>query len=267
MNLLIALVIAAAPPAPPEWPCHPGSVQTGPVELSYESGGLSAARRACPRSEFVLSGNAQAIADTDNFYGNIQASLNLQGSVAIAEGFEVHASLEAVHFRQVIQSIQANYTGLGHTQLGATFVVASDERFVLSAMTRATLPTALDLYQNAYPFGLDAGFLFAFGLNHNVILHGSAIATANSTLGRAPFSRTGLGASFSAEYLPWSWLSFVGTTQGFALYDDPLDHLSIAGAARVKIWDGLSTQLAIAVPFAGRERNLGRGSLDLRWRF
>jgi hypothetical protein len=269
VNALFALALLSAPAAPDAdatWPCHPGAAQTGPVEVSYESGSLGAPRRACPRTEFHLGARGQAIADTANFYGNIQASVPVGLSVAVDERLELHVNMELFHYRNIIQSIAASHAGLGHTQLGATVVILHENQLVLSAVTRTTLPTALGLYNNAPPFGLDAGFSFAFGLADHVLLHGSLLGTGSITQSPAPLASLGYSGALSAEYMPNEWLSLVMTGASLALFQADLDHASLAGAARVRLWRGLSAELFVAVPIGGAERNLGQGGLNLRWR-
>ena len=118
-----------------------------------------------------------------------------------------------------------------------------------------------------YDPGVHAEIDFAQStLADHLRLHGNLLGTGTITLSPAPLTRLGYSAAIGVEYLPTEWLSFAATGTSLFLYQADLDHASIAGAARVRIWEGLAAELYVGVPFGGGERNLGHGGLNLSWR-
>src|SRR5207244_2670443 len=106
------------------------------------------------RTEVSIGGAGDLIAQPSSFYGNLRAAGTLAGSWELASGTEIYAALELIRYQTVISSLSADHLGLGHTSIGATHRVLEGEDWVMAATVRATLPTALGLYQGSWPFGL-----------------------------------------------------------------------------------------------------------------
>ncbi len=244
----------------------PQGVPMGPLPFSWQMGELAQPRRACPRTELVIGGEGQAIVRTEEFYGNLQGNAVLGGSYAVSPRLELFGSLEPLLVQQVISSLQATHIGLGHGAIGATFVVLEQGPVVLSATTRVTLPFAFGLYQNAWPIGLDAGLTGALQPLPYLRGYASVLGSGSFLLSAGdPLPRAGVLMLGGAELILFDWVSLVGEAKALTLYEADLDHLSVSGGLRTRIWDGFGAELYATAPIAGRERSLAGGGLRVSW--
>lgn len=244
----------------------PRGIPMGPLPFSLQMGELAQPKSACPETSLSLGAEGQAIIRTAEFYGNLQGNLVVAGSYAVSDRLELSLSLEPLLFQQVISSLQATHIGLGHGALGVTVVAFDEGPVVLSATARTTLPFAFGLYENAWPIGLDAGLtgalqLFPFLRGYASVLGvGSFVLSAGDSLRRAGVLTVGGG-----EVILFDWVALVGEVKALTLYEADLDHVSLSGGIRTRIWDGLGAELYATAPVAGRERSLGGFGARVSW--
>lgn len=241
-------------------------IPMGPVPFSLQMGELAQPRRACPRTELFVGGEGQAIVRTEEFYGNLQGNAVVGGSYAFNHRLEIFASLEPLLFQQVISSLTATHLGLGHGALGTTWVAVDEGPVVLSATARATLPFAFGLYNNAWPIGLDAGLTGALQPLPYLRGYAQLLGTGSFQLSAGDaYPRAGVLALTGAEVILFEWVALVAEMKALALYEADLDHVSISGGVRTRIWDGFGAELYATAPLAGRERSLAGGGLRISW--
>ncbi len=261
---MIPLLFGLASPAL-AGPCDADAtgLGVGPVSVGFQDGDLGVARRLCPRTAAGLSAGGLAVVDTANFYGHIAAGGTLEGSWAMSERTELYATLEAFRYDTVITPIPATYAGFGHVGLGATHRFWENEKWGVGVHGRAVLPTAIGLYRNAYPLGLDVGVGATFAATPAVtafadvgVLGSAAVITRGPALPRA-----GATAVLGAELRPARWFSWTAELASGFGYAEALDHLAAGTAFRFGVGKRVGIELAAAYPFAGRERALASGEL------
>lgn len=266
----IFLAATAAAPSAHAGVCDDatGGLMMGPVSNSLQMGDLGAPRRACARTTVYAGASGGAIVEPENFYGNIAGSLAIGGSYAFGRHLEIYGSVEPLLFQQLISAFTASHVGLGHTSLGATWTFLHTSSFAMATTSRLTLPTAVGLYNNAWPVGLDAGVTFTLAPLSFLRLYGEAGGLGRVMLTAGdPFPRAGLVGVLGNELVLWDWASFVVEAKALALYEADLDHVSMTAALRARIWGGLAAEAYVAMPIAGRERTLASGGLRLGYRF
>lgn len=244
----------------------PKGIPMGPLPFSLQTGELAQPKSPCPRTQVFVGGEGQAIVRTEEFYGNLQANALVGGSYAVNQRLELSASFEPLLFQQVISSLQATYVGLGHGALGVTIVAFDEGPFVLSATARTTLPFAFGLYKNAWPVGLDAGLTGALQLSPFLRGYGAVLGVGSFMLSAGDsLRRAGLLTLGGTELILFDWVSLVGEVKALTLYEADLDHVSLSGGIRTRIWDGFGAELFATTPVAGRERTLAGGGLRVIW--
>lgn len=244
----------------------PKGVPMGPIPFSIQMGELAQPRGPCPATRVSLGVEGQAIVRTEEFYGNLQANGVVTGSYALSDRLELSLSLEPLLFQQVISSLQATHLGLGHGALGVTVVAFEEGPVVLSALARTTLPFAFGLYKNAWPVGLDAGLTGALQISSMLRAYGSLLGVGSFVLSRgAPLPRAGLLGVGGGEVILFDWVALVLELKALALYEADLDHVSVSGGVRTRIWDGFGAELYATAPVAGRDRTLAGGGLRVSW--
>lgn len=278
MNRIAALVVASvtalAGPAlaldvpTPEGVCGDAARPDGPLPAGFHRGDHGVARRACPRTEAGIGLGGRAVVEPQNFYANLVGHLRVDGSIEIAPRLELFGALELLEAQQVISSFRAGHLGLGNTSLGATWLFHESDEVGLAAFGRATLPTALGLYQRAFPVGGDIGVTGVVVPIEPIRLRAAAFGTSALTLGGgAPTPRAGFAGQIGMDVAPWHWLALSAELNGAALYAAPLDHAALGLGARFAIWEGLGAEIGAVVPLAGRERNLATAIARVSWRF
>lgn len=265
--LLLLLVVGAASSAHAEV-CTETTRPDGPLQAGLLRGDLGVARRACPRTEIAVGAGGRAIVEPENFYGNIIVHGRVDGSWRALPRLELFGALEAVQYQTVISSFTASRIGLGHLSGGATWLLYEDDRVGISAFGRTTLPTAIGLYRNMFPFGFDAGVTSAFSPIEPITLHAAAFGLASIAAGPGdPLPRAGIAAHLGMDIAPWDFIALTAEIDGQSLFEEPLDHLSIGGGLRFAIWSGLGAELGVLVPVAGRERSMGSLIARVGWTF
>ena len=267
LNLLLAFSIALIANAAQAEVCSKNAILQGPIPLAFERGGFAEPRRACPRSEAQLGASGGAVVDTANFYGNLNGRATTALSFEVLEGLEVFARLDPIFYQQVITSLSADTFGFGHSQLGFSLRALERSDVYVATFARLTLPTALSLYQNAYPIGAEAGFSAEYRLLPAFHLHANLAGAARSSISLAQSqTRVGLNSTLGSELFLGEWVSLVGDVQTNTLLRKGLDHVAVAGALRMKLGGGFSADLSALVPLAGSERKLAEAAFNLRYR-
>jgi hypothetical protein len=228
---------------------------TGPVVAPLLDGGLGRAHRVCGRSEVALRGGGLILIDRPNFYGRVSAGLTLEGSYAPTKYTEIFAGLELLRYDTVIQSLTASQFGFGHTYVGAAHRRVIGERTSLGFNGKMVLPTAVGLYREAWPFGLDFGLSGQFAATPKVHLHGQIglLASVAASQGNPGF-RVGAAFTGGAEFLPVRRFAIAADLHSIVGYTDVLDVLAGAVALRFSGLKRFGFELAGTFPFAGRER-------------
>lgn len=257
---MIALLAAAAWAGPCDAPTT--GIATGPVTVGFQDGDLGVARRLCPRTEVALAAGGLAIVETENFYGRIAAGPTVEGSWAFSERGEVFVGVEAFRYDTVITAIPAAYAGFGHTALGATYRFWENDAVGVGAHARTVLPTAVGLYRNAWPIAADLGVGVQWAAHPTLRVHGDATGIFSAAISPGPTLPWG-GARVTGG-VEWQPVQPFGVTldldAGFG-YAAPVDHVAAALALRTGIGKRVGVELAVAYPFAGRERALAAGEL------
>lgn len=279
--LLMVITAVAYPNASHSTPCayQTTGLPTGPVELSFQDGDFMAPRRACPATRLTVGGGAQLTLEPET-YGlepviqvasgapiDVRAQSRVSGSYALGTGLEIFASFQPVVYRLLISAYQGSHLGLGESSLGATLHLYQTDELVLAVSNRAGLPTSFGLYQNSWPISLDTAFLFLFAPLSVFHIHGQVGSVFSFPVTQARIQpEVGLLTLLGAELFLFDWFSLVSDVQTVSLYRSDLDHLSYAGALRLRVWR-FSTETALVVPLAGAERNLMRAEMRVGYTF
>ena len=236
--------------------CSKGKL-TDPIAIGLREGDLSTPRRACTRSEVSLLGGGSLIADTDDFYGNVRLAGVVSGAWALSEDSELFLALEVVRFQTVISSLSASTFGLGHTSVGAAQRIVHGRSWLITGATRLVLPTALGIYENSWPFGLDVGVSASNTFSDSLEVHGWFGWTGSIAATRGP-NQPRVGALLDAgiTWTPASWFGLVLDVEGSAFYREVLDHVAGGIGLRAAVSDALAFSLDAKVPLAGDERAL-----------
>lgn len=255
---LVALGLAALASAPASAdPCKSFGygMPTGPVVAPLLDGGLGRAYRVCGRSELAIRGGGLLTVDKPNFYGHVSAGATLAGSWAPTKYTEVFAGVEVVRYDTVIQSLSASRVGFGHTYLGGSVRGLASERLSLGFNGKVVLPTAVGLYREAWPFGLDVGLSGHFAATPKVHLHGQMGLLASVAAGRGdPGFRIGGAFTGGAEFLPIRRMSIVVDLHSIVGYTDVVDVVAGSAALRLSGLKRFGFEIAGTFPFVGRDR-------------
>lgn len=239
-----------------------GAMPVGPVQASLLDGELGLARRLCPRTEIAAGVSGLVVADFADFYGNVRASGVLFGSWAPDAKTEVFGTIEALRYQTVISSVDAAHFGPGHLSIGATRIALDRGAWALGASSRLVLPTAVALYENAWPFGIDLSALVEWSALEVLRVHGRVGGLAQVALSNGPADPAGaLLAGGGAAWRPLWWLALVLDVDASFGRTDVLDHLAIAPALRFAIGARLGLEVGATVPIGGRERALAAALL------
>jgi hypothetical protein len=210
-----------------------------------------------------LDAGGMLLVDTFNFYGHLLGALTLDGSLAIGSRGEVFARMEFFRFQQVITPTPATHLGLGHTTLGGTWRFLIRPKGSLGLTGKVVLPTAFDLYKNAWPIGFDVGLTALATPLHWLSLHahGGLITSAAITRGD-PMPLIGGVITAGLALQPAAGFAFVADLHGNFGYRGPVD--VFAGALGVRFSDSkrFGFEIGATIPITGVERSAVR--LDLR---
>lgn len=257
---LVALAFAA------QSPCDGRGMPDGPVVAPLQQADFGVVRRACPRSEVALGGGGRAVIEEADFYADLRGNARLDVSAQVFDALELSLAFEPVFYEQVIQSFRASHTGVGDLSAAATLLLFTGEHYALSAMTRATFPTSVGYYANAWPFGFDAGPLLLIAPMPDVRLHAGALLLGSVAATAADADpRAGIAALMGATFVFFDWLAVVTDLQAQALLRAPLDRVAFGLGLRAQLGD-LGAELGTAIPLAGADRHLGALALRLSLR-
>ncbi|MDP2307014.1 MAG: hypothetical protein Q8P18_13400 [Pseudomonadota bacterium] len=250
-------------------PCETDTtgIATGPVTVGFQDGDLGVPRRVCARSEVGLAPGGLAVVDTANFYGHIVAGGTLEGSWAPSRRTEVYASVEAFRYDSVITPIPATYMGFGHVGIGASQRLWDNEAVAIGLHGRVVAPTAVGLYRNAYPIGLDIGVSGLWAPLPTLRVHADVAGLGSAAISHGPsLPRAGARVMVGGEWQPVKPFALVlDVTSGFG-YTAPVDSVAASLGLRFGIGDRVGIELGASVPLAGRERTLAAGELKFNVR-
>lgn len=239
-----------------------GPIPTGPVPVGYLDGDLGVAHRLCGRTEVSLGAGGLAVVDTANFYGHIVAGGTLSGSWAATDRTEIYAAIEAFRYDSVITPIPATYMGFGHVSLGASQRLWESDNFGIGAHGRLVVPTAVGLYRNAYPLGLDLGVSALWAAHRTFRVHGDVGGLGSAAISAGPaLPWAGARVTVGAEWQPVRPFAVVVDLDSAFGYTDAVDHVAGSLGLRAGIGKRVGLELAASYPFAGRERALATGEL------
>jgi len=238
----------------------------GPVQAPLLDGQMGMPRRACAFSEVGAGGGAYLLIDTPNFYGQIRLAAELWGSFAVSENTELFGFMEVYRYQTVISSVSADVGGFGHLSLGVTHRYLTWNDLVLGATGRVTLPTAVDLYDHAWPIAVDLGANAEYRLVSWLAFHGQVGALFSAAATRAdPQPRLAALITAGAAWQPVWRFALVAALQTTMGYADALDVFAASTAVRIAIVEGLWISLDATFPLAGRERALTAAALRITW--
>jgi hypothetical protein len=264
--VLSSLVVATAAAA--HSPCDDRAIPDGPLPAGFSQRDFGIVPRACPRTEVGLGVDGRAIVESESFYGNLKGGLRLDGSVQPFPQLELFLTTEPLVYQQVIQSFRASYVGFGDTSVGAKLLAFARQRFALSVVARADLPTSIGYYGNSFPVGVESGMLLLVEPIDDIRLHGGLMGGARWALTKAGAdARSAIIANAGFDVVVLPWLGFVLDLNGQALERADLDHLSWGIGARFAFLDDVGLEVGANVPFAGVERNLAAFVLRASYRF
>lgn len=263
MIALLALFTAQASPCSDDL----SGIAYGPVSVGFQDGDLGVARRVCGRTEAALAAGGLAIVETENFYGHIVAGGTLEGSLAVSERTEVFTTVEAFRYDSVITPIAATYAGFGHVGIGATHRFVDADNVAVGLHGRGVFPTAVGLYRNAFPIGLDVGVGAAWAPLSTFRVHGDVTALGSAAVSRGPAGpRGGARVTAGVEWQPARPFAVVADLNAGFGYAAPVDHVAAAIALRAGIGKRVGVELGATLPLAGRERTLAAGELRVGMR-
>jgi hypothetical protein len=244
----------------------PGFLQ-GPLQLGFAQADAGMFESACPRNDVGMGVTARALVDIPASYANFQAAWVLDTSIMLTRRIRVFAHTQLLNEEAVVSLLRANALGLGDTSAGLSILAVEHDRWALSVFTRATLPTAVFHYQNAWPFALDAGIVAELAPHAPVRVHGGLLGTSSWAISSAdPRLRAGFATNIGLTVVPLNWLALVADIDTQILAHAPLDHLAVGGGVRVGI-DDVGVELGVLAPVAGAERNVASVRLraSVRW--
>ncbi|MBI2376128.1 MAG: hypothetical protein HYV07_19200 [Deltaproteobacteria bacterium] len=254
MSILLALLATV--------PCDSA---VGTPSIGFEDGALGRPVGACPSTGFDIEAGGHLLADTDHFYGNVRAVGRLTGRLALDDRASVFLELEAVRYQTVISSLSASDLGLGFAGVGGTWMLGRGDAHHLGLWVRLVLPTAFGLFEERWPFSADLGFEYERRLSELFRAHAHAGVLATISASKEPLEgRLGLAAGIGAEVTPLSWLSVALDAELLLGRHDPLDHVALSVAVRLRASDRDLVELAAISPLAGEERQLLSAALRYR---
>ena len=263
---MIALLLALASASP----CDDLTLATGPVSVGLRDGDLGSARHACPRTEVCLSGHALLLDDSGNLniYGQIQFQGILDGSLALSDKSEVFVRIEAFRHQEAISLVGASYNGLGHTTLGASTLLLDTDSMHVAVLGRLVLPTAIGLYRNQAPVGLEAALSAQYNLSQTFHVHGYLPVLGSMGVGLGPKQvRVGLAPVVGLETRVGKHFGVVVDVASGFLYDHPFEQLSPQLGLRTAIGP-VGVELDAMLPLLGpTPRPLASAELRVSARF
>lgn len=237
----------------------------GPVRAALWDGGLGSAQSTCPRDALDAQGRGYLLADTPAFYGQIVASGTLSGRISVDPRTQVGLGLEVVRYQDVIGAVPSSFLGYGFTTVSAMRLL-SDDGPRLAVTGRAVLPTAIGLFGQTWPVGVDVGLAGAAG-GERLEVHGQAGVAGSGAISKGPTQvRLGVPLTVGGAWKPGSAFALVADVQAALGYTAPLDHLAVAPAVRFAGGRSWGLELGATVPLAGRERALTAAELTTSWR-
>jgi len=240
----------------------------GPLRTSLHDGELGQARTPCPRSEVAAGATGLIVADVANFYGNVVLSANLWGAWDIDGGTTgAFAAVEAVRYQTVISSVTAEHIGPGHVSVGMTRRLLRAASATLGVGGRLVLPTALLLYDNAWPVGLDVGLGGGLAPTPRLRLFAEVGAQASWAFGSGPADpRAGFRITTAAAYRLLSWLAVASQAELSMGWAAALDVVAVGLGLRLAFGQHLGAEVGVLFPIAGRDRTDLAGALRVGWR-
>jgi hypothetical protein len=250
-------------------PCEADTtgLASGPVTVGFQDGDLGVPRRVCGRTEVAFAPGGLAVVDTANFYGHIVAGGSLEGSWAPSRRTEVFASIEAFRYDSVITPITATYMGFGHVAVGASQRLWDNDTLAVGLHGRVVAPTAVGLYRNAFPIGLDVGVSGLWAPLPTLRVHADVAGLGSAAISHGPaLPRAGARVMVGGEWQPVKPFALVlDVTSGFG-YTAPVDLVAGSLGLRFGIGERVGIELGASMPFAGRERALAAGELKVNVR-
>jgi len=229
---------------------------TGPTRAGLIPGDLGAGHRACGRKEVGLSFGGALTVDLDNFYGRLGAQFALDGSWMVTDRFEVFAELELLRIELLITPLGSTSVSIGHASVGVSYGFLRSKHLALAGHSRLVLPTAVGLYQNAFPFSLDAGLAGQLEINRHLSLHGDTNFLFQAMAGKgAAAPRVGAAVVIGAEIVPVPEVAVVLDLKSrLGWGGEPLDMLGAAVGLRFSDCKRFGFSVVGTIPLVGRER-------------
>lgn len=248
-------------------PCDDRALPDGPLPVGFEQGDFGMVRRACPRTELGVSLGGRAVIEQESFYANLRGGARLDGSFQPFAQLELFVSAEPFVYQQVIQSYRATHMGLGDSSVGATLLAFARESFALSPTARVNLPTAVGLYQNAFPASVEAGLVGVIEPFDELRLHGGLLGAVSWAFTAADADERGaILTNAGADVVLDDWVAVVVDLDSQLLQRADLDRLTAGVGVRFAFFDGLGVELGARLPLAGADRNLASLALRTAWR-
>jgi hypothetical protein len=188
--------------------------------------------------------------------------------VNVGDVVEIWGSFEAIRWQSLISAVSTRYLGTGYLTLGSTLRLFDESQRRVVAWARLVLPTTSGLDQHSEPLALEVGTTAEWNAHPNLRLHGalSLIGSVGISEIAPPLPRGGLRVGGGLDWIPYEWLSFqLELMTGFG-YRDGLDHLAVAGGARLGLGDRIGADLSVIWPFVGAERALAGAQLGVSGR-
>ncbi|MCP4867412.1 MAG: hypothetical protein GY898_01675 [Proteobacteria bacterium] len=269
--LLLLLAVALLPTAAlADGACDESTwgLPTGPVRAGLLEGELGAAHRVCGRSEIALDGGGLLLVDLPNFYGRLAAAIRIDGSWAWGPRGELFGSWEAFRYDSLITPLSSSAIGIGHLTVGAGYRFVDVKRVSLGVNGKVVLPTAVPLYRNVAPFGIDLGLAARFMAHKRVHFHGQAGLLHSFAVGKGPGQpRVGAVVTAGAELAPAPQFAVaIDLHAGFG-HTAPVDVFAAALALRFSDNKRFGFSVGATVPLLGRERAAARVDLRASVRF
>lgn len=262
--LVLASALALPSVASADGPCdmHLFGKATGPVQAGLSEGGLGQAHRVCGRSEVGLDLGGLLLVDLP-FFARLAAQVRIDGSWAWGPRGELFGSFEAFRYDGLISPLASSTAGIGHLSVGAAYRFLDSSHAALGVNAKLVLPTAVPLYTNVWPVGIDAGLAAQLQAHPKLHFHLQVGALHSFGLGKGPAQpRIGAVITGGAEWMPAPPFALVVDLHAGFGYTAPVDVVAAALAVRFSDGKRFGFEVGATVPFAGRERTTVR--LDLR---
>lgn len=254
--LVLALVLALAPPASAS-PCTSVQPESGaPIRITPGPAELGSIPEACPANEVALRGWGAALIAKEDYYGSLDAGSALRFRMAHPDGPWLSLFMPGIEYRFVANAtVEGEGTEMSAGSLSGHLPIALGPATQLAPFARVLLPTET-VYRRATRFGFDGGTSGVWRIHRVFEATGGVSLPLLLTVNRPTTHVVFLpSAGADALFEPWRFFSVgagalvrlrAGNDPGFEAFEPRATLRFYAGPAVL--------DLAAAMPLFGQDR-------------